>query len=130
MIEFITGLIVGGGLMFIIQFYLKIKKDRGKETYQRRGLLYRAYNITQLGQKLSQVEVCFEVFEIEKTDTKSKIKVVELTADKSEYNESNPEREKLKKMVDNSWVESSSIEWIEKPLSEKRSSKIDQILDR
>ena len=101
-----------------------------EKTYLRKGLYTQKYQVTQLGVKVREIEVDFEVAEIERTQTKSKVKVLDMVSTSADYNSASSQRDKLKSMVQNSWVNSSEIEWIEEDLSEKRNEKINKILNK
>ena len=107
--------------------YLNLKnKNNPFSKYSRRGILKRSYSITDsiTGKKTGDVEVLFEIGETERTDKKSKIKVIEFKTSNSEWSKDS----KIPNMVDNSWIDSSEIEWIELSNMDKRNDKIDNIL--
>lgn len=121
LIGFILGLPIG---------FIKWKKKSVPvvEKYSRRGLLQKSFSITdQITTRKSTVEATYEIGELESTDKLSKIEVLELKADQSEYNtEFNKKR--LTDMVDKTWVNSSDITWIT-TAADTRNKKIDQILN-
>ena len=129
---FICGFFTG----FIIRSIFFSSKNSGRKSgemeksYLRKGLYTQKYQITQLGVKVSEIDVNFEVGEIEKTKNKSKVKVLDMVSTSADYNSASSQRDKLKSMVQNSWVNSSEIEWIEEDLSEKRNEKINKILNK
>ena len=129
---FICGFFTG----FIIRplFFSSKRSDKKsanmEKTYLRKGLYTQKYQVTQLGVKVREIEVDFEVAEIERTQTKSKVKVLDMVSTSADYNSASGQRDKLKSMVENSWVNSSEIEWIEEDLSEKRNEKINKILNK
>ena len=129
---FICGFFTG----FIIRplFFSSKRSDKKsanmEKTYLRKGLYTQKYQVTQLGVKVREIEVDFEVAEIERTQTKSKVKVLDMVSTSADYNSASSQRDKLKSMVENSWVNSSEIEWIEEDLSEKRNEKINKILNK
>jgi len=129
---FICGFFTG----FIIRplFFSSKRSDKKsanmEKTYLRKGLYTQKYQVTQLGVKVREIEVDFEVAEIERTQTKSKVKVLDMVSTSADYNSASSQRDKLKSMVQNSWVNSSEIEWIEEDLSEKRNEKINKILNK
>ncbi len=129
---FICGLFTG----FIIRSIFFSSKNSGRKSgemeksYLRKGLYTQKYQITQLGVKVSEIDVNFEVGEIQKTKNKSKVKVLDMVSSSAEYNNASSQRDKLKSMVENSWIESNEVEWIEDDLSEKREEKINKILNK
>jgi hypothetical protein len=129
---FICGLFTG----FIIRSIFFSSKNSGRKSgemeksYLRKGLYTQKYQITQLGVKVSEIDVNFEVGEIEKTKNKSKVKVLDMVSSSAEYNNASSQRDKLKSMIENSWIESNEVEWIEDDLSEKREEKINKILNK
>ena len=84
-----------------------------EKSYLRKGLYTHSYSVTQNGIKVKTIDVQFEVAEVEKTPSKSKIKVLDLVASSAEYNNDSAEKNRLKSMIENSWIESKEIEWIE-----------------
>jgi hypothetical protein len=129
---FICGFFTG----FIIRSIFFSSKNSGRKSgemeksYLRKGLYTQKYQITQLGVKVSEIDVNFEVGEIQKTKNKSKVKVLDMVSSSAEYNNASSQRDKLKSMVENSWIESNEVEWIEDDLSEKREEKINKILNK
>ena len=127
--NFIIGLIVGFITCFIISStYNKKKKD--KEEYVtfpgRRGLYDREYTVTNSNKNF---ETRFEIYEIESTDTLSKVKVISVKSSLSEYNSNDSKYSALVSMIDNSWIPTADIQWItNRP--EERNNKIDKILNK
>lgn len=97
------------------------------EKYSRRGLLYKEFSVTDnmTGRK-STVECNFEIGELESTDTLSKVEVIFVQSNQSEYN-SDYNKKKLTDMVNNTWITSKDIHWIT-TTADVRNKKIDQIL--
>ena len=121
LIGFILGLPIG---------FIKWKKKSEPvvEKYSRRGLLQKNFSITsELTTRTKSVDVQYEIGELESTDKLSKIEVIGLKSDQSEYN-SEYNKKKLTDMVDKTWVNSSDITWITTD-SEIRNRKIDNILN-
>jgi hypothetical protein len=117
-------------LCFIFGFFIGKITENSKKVepqYLRRGISDKVYTLYRDGIKREDVHVQIEVGEIERTNTKSKIVSLNLIFDDSSHN-SYGNKEKIKSLMDNSWVESNSIEWIEDNLNDKRNQKIDQIL--
>ena len=139
---FVCGFFTG----FIIRslFFSSKRSDKKsanmEKTYLRKGLYTQKYQITQLGVKVSEIDVNFEVAEIDRLQylnllnycwgNKSKVKVLDMVSSSAEYNNASSQRDKLKSMVENSWIESNEVEWIEDDLSEKREEKINKILNK
>lgn len=121
--------ILFGAVLFIGGVFLGQSKSKMKKSdkFLRRGIINYSFEISQLNVKTGTVETQFEVGEIERTSTKSKIKVIDAKSSKNEFN-SGFEKEKIIRMIDNSWIESNSIEWIESALEDIRDEKINEIL--
>lgn len=116
---------VSGCILTSILF-LYVKK-RKKVTFLRRGLLQNSYSAYEGGSKESVV-ANLEVAEIESTEVKSKVKVLEISFNNSKYN-TTKWKEKIKTLVDNTWINTSDIEWINKSKSTERAEKLDKILN-
>jgi hypothetical protein len=98
------------------------------EKYSRRGLLEKSFSVTDaLTTRKSTVEVVCEIGELESTDKLSKIEVIEIKSNQSEYN-TDYNKKRLIDMVDKAWVISSEITWIT-TAADKRNKKIDEILN-
>lgn len=116
----LIGLILGVGSTCL---YF-ISKDKSKEIqFTRRGIWLNNYTCDG-----KSFEVQFELGELEKTPTKSKIKVISMVASQSKFNDDDDIRKKISDMVDNTWILENKIEWIEDDLATKRNDKIEQIL--
>ena len=121
----LIGLIIGLPIGFI---KWKKKPVPVVEKYSRRGLFEKSFSVTDaLTTRKSTVEVVCEIGELESTDRLSKIEVIELKADQSEYN-SEYNKKRLTDMVDKTWVNSDDITWIT-TAADKRNKKIDEILN-
>jgi len=121
LIGFILGLPIG---------FIKWKKKSTPvvEKYSRRGLLQKNFSVTDnITTRKNTVDVQYEIGELESTDKLSKIEVIELKADQSEYN-SEYNKKRLLEMVDKTWVSSDDITWIT-TAADKRNKKIDEILN-
>jgi hypothetical protein len=121
LIGFILGLPIG---------FIKWKKKPVKvvEKYSRRGLLEKSFSVTDaLTTRKSTVEVVCEIGELESTDKLSKIEVIEIKSNQSEYN-TDYNKKRLTDMVDKTWVSSDDITWIT-TAADKRNKKIDEILN-
>ena len=128
-ITFICGLFIGY-LLHIV--YLRFKKRDKKspnleKTYLRKGLYTNEYSVTQGGIVVKDIMVNFELGEVERSATKSKVKVLNLKCSNSEYNNSY-QKDKIKSMIEDSWIDSKEIDWIEQDLAQVREEKINQIL--
>ena len=121
LIGFILGLPIG---------FIKWKKKSTPvvEKYSRRGLLQKNFSVTDnLTNRKNSVDVQYEIGELESTDKLSKIEVIVLKADQSEYN-SEYNKKRLLEMVDKTWVSSDDITWIT-TAADKRNKKIEEILN-
>jgi hypothetical protein len=117
------GLILGVGSTSLY-FLSNSKGKKVKEKFLRRGIFTNTY--TTVGGKSFDVQ--FELGELEKTSARSKVEVVSLVADQSEFN-TDLTRDRIKGMLNNTWIHSDKIEWIEDDLSKRRNDKIEQILN-
>jgi hypothetical protein len=127
---FILGIITG---IFFLKIYQSIKKPnktkKQQSKYLRRGLYINSYNINTAGVKTGSVDVQFEVGELEKTSNRSKVEVINLSTSSATYNKEGDDRDRIKSMINNSWVNSNEIEWIEDDLSQKRDEKLNELLN-
>jgi hypothetical protein len=115
----------------VIGFFIgRTRSDKKviEEKYTRRGLYKNEYSISRGGEPAGTVDVTFEVGELEYTDTLSKVEVISVKTNRSEYNNDKDEQKKMATMIDDSWIESSSINWIT-TVVQKRNEKIDKILN-
>ena len=121
----LIGLIIGLPIGFI---KWKKKPVPVVEKYSRRGLFEKSFSVTDaLTTRKSTVEVVCEIGELESTDRLSKIEVIEIKSNQSEYN-TDYNKKRLTDMVDKTWVNSSDITWIT-TAADKRNKKIDEILN-
>ena len=124
-VGFITGII-------FLKIYQSVKTNKTKtkrSKYLRRGLYTNSYSISQNGSKTGEVTVQFEVGELEKTPGMSKVEVINLSTSNAAYNKEGADRDRMKSMVDNLWLDSSQIEWIEDPIQKMREEKLNEILN-
>lgn len=118
----LIGLILGVGSTCL--YFLSNSKDKKvKDKFLRRGILTSSYTTVD-GRSFS---VQFELGELEKTSARSKVEVISMTADQSEFN-TDLTKKRIHGMVDNTWIKSEGIEWIEDDVAKKRNDKIEQIL--
>jgi hypothetical protein len=73
---------------------------------KRRGIIDRTY--TQGGESF---DAQLEVGEVDRTDTKSKIIVIDMVIDRTKFSD-NRTRGHIKTLINNMWMESKDIEWI------------------
>jgi hypothetical protein len=121
LIGFILGLPIG---------FIKWKKKTIPvvEKYIRRGILNKEFAINDnTNGKKSIVYVQYEIGELESTDKLSKVEVIVLTPNQSEYL-TDFYRKKFTDLIDKSWIESTNINWIT-TTADVRNKKIDQILN-
>ena len=128
-IFFFVGFITGIFFLKIYQSVKKNKKTTKKSKYSRRGLYTNSYTTSQNGHKTGEVTVQFEVGELEKTPGMSKVEVINLSTSSAAYNKEGDDRDKIKSMVHNLWIDSSQIEWIEDPIQKMREEKLNEILN-
>lgn len=118
----LVGLILGMG--FTCLYFLSNSKDtKVKEKFLRRGIWTNTY--TTVAGKSFHVQ--FELGELEKTSVRSKVEIISMTADQSEFN-TDLTKKRIGDMVNNTWINSEGIEWIEDDLAKKRNDKIEEIL--
>lgn len=102
-IYFLVGLIIGFLIGFII--FKNSKPKIIKDKYLRRGLYIKTYSSMGVLSPKEDIEVSFEIGEIESTGDISKVEVIYLIADKSKFN-TKEFKEKIIYMVNNSWINS------------------------
>ena len=125
MLYFTVGLILGTVITTICLLFIGPLVFKKKNDGKRKGLYEQTFQTPQ-GDK---IDVQYEIIEIERSDKKSKIKVVSLISNKNVYNKQGLEQNSLISMVNNSWVNSNNIEWIIKPIVDQRDDKINKILN-
>ena len=103
---------------------LYVKRIQTKKKYLRRGIYDHTFEISNSFEKIS---VQFEVGELERTGDKSKIEVIGVTPNQSEYS-TEKYKNKMIDLINHTWIVSSSFDWIEDDISEKRNQKIDQLI--
>lgn len=120
-----------GGILFtffVMFIWISIdelkNKDKKLQKFSRRGICQRNY--TTFGGDAFFVE--YEVGEIEKTSTKSKLKVINSISSMSIHNSSDIKKNELNAYLNDAWVLSSDIEWIEESLEDKRDEKLTKLL--
>ena len=89
----------------------------------RKGLIERSYT---LGTESFSVD--FEIGEIERSQTKSKVIVLSIVASNSGINSNSNTMNNLKKFIDNTWISHNLIEWLIEDASVNRNKKINEIL--
>jgi hypothetical protein len=122
------GILIGFILGLPIGFIKWNKKPPVVEKYSRRGLLQKSFSVTDnLTNRKSTVDAMYEIGELESTDKLSKVEVIDLKSDQSEYNTEH-NKKRLIDMIDKSWISSDDITWIT-TAADKRNKKIDEILN-
>lgn len=123
------GILIGFILGLPIGFFKWEKKTAPVvEKYSRRGLLEKSFSVTDnLTNRKSTVDVMYEIGELESTDKLSKIEVIEIKSNQSEYNTEH-NKKRLTDMVDKTWIDSDDITWIT-TAADMRNKKIDEILN-
>jgi hypothetical protein len=106
---------------------LHFKKTSQKNKYLRRGIYDHTFEATGFAGNKTKVGVQFEVGELERTENKSKIEVIRVTPDTTEYSTEHYKK-KMTDLINHSWIVSTSFDWIEDDVTEKRNQKIDQLL--
>lgn len=126
MLGFIIGLIVG--LIPSIIYFIKNRKSETTppvEKYLRRGIYNLSFNVTR-GDWIAVADIQYEVGEVESTDDMSKVEVISLISNQGRLNTPD-EKKTFANQINNSWVNSSEIKWINTRTSD-RNRKIDEIL--
>jgi hypothetical protein len=101
------------------KWYVNSKKP---EVLKRRGVIFgRSYTNASKG----QYSVDIEIEEIESTSKQTKVRVLNISFFDSSFTS---QKNNLIQMTNNSWVDTSEIEWIQDSIEEKRDKKIDEIL--
>ena len=124
----IIGFFLGSGSVLGIGVFALRKKE--KDTKGRRGLIRYSYTSrdSMLGYGVKKYIATYEVIEVERTDVKSKVKVLDVKSSDPSANQSGADRTYLISYMDNTWRESSEIEWIQKPIDEQRDEKLNELL--
>ena len=123
---FISGCIVTIGILSIKR---KIKKSKSTEPiYLRKGLHRRSFTVTTILGEKSSMDVEFEVGEIESSSKKSKIKILKTWIAQSQH-DNDDHREKIKSMVDETWVNKNDVEWLDRTIDVEREEKLKKILN-
>lgn len=112
-----------GCLITSIIFYIRSNTDKN---YIRKGLYKRSFTVTNILGEKSQMDVEFEVAEIESSSKKSKIKILNTWISQSKHDS---HREKIKSMVDETWIDKNDVEWLEKSIDVEREEKLKKILN-
>jgi hypothetical protein len=119
----ISGFFIGLGVTLYFKKFISTQKPK----YLRRGIYNHTFEVTDTFGHKSDIHVQFEVGEIERTVNNSKIEVINIVPNTTVYSTESYKR-KMIGLVNHTWVDSSSFDWIEDDMSEKRNKKIDQIL--
>ena len=123
----IIGFFLGSGSVLGIGVFALRKKE--KETKGRRGLIRYSYTSKDIyGLTKGKYIATYEVIEVERTDVKSKVKVLDVKSSDPSANQSGSDRTYLISYMNNTWQESSEIEWIQKPIDEQRDEKLNELL--
>jgi hypothetical protein len=94
----------------------------------RRGIFTKNLQAEDKLGNVTHITCEIEVEEIESTDTKSKIKILSIISDRSQYNTQGYKKE-IMNMVNKTWILSNNIEWINNSKSSIRANKINEILN-
>jgi len=125
MILYILAMIMG--FFLGCGFTLYVKRIPTKKKYLRRGIYDHTFEASNSFGKSEKISAQFEVGELERTGDKSKIEVIRVTPNQSEYS-TEKYKNKMIDLINHTWIVSSSFDWIEDDISEKRNQKIDQLL--
>jgi hypothetical protein len=123
----IIGFFLGSGSVLGIGVFALRKNE--KDTKGRRGLIRYSYTSRDsYGITKGKYIATYEVIEVERTDVKSKVKVLDVKSSDPSANQSGSDRTYLISYMNNTWQESSEIEWIQKPIDEQRDEKLNELL--
>jgi len=123
----IIGFFLGSGSVLGIGVFALRKKE--KETKGRRGLMRYSYTSKDIyGLTKGKYIATYEVIEVERTDVKSKVKVLDVKSSDPSANQSGADRTYLISYMNNTWQDSDGIEWIQKPIDEQRDEKLNELL--
>lgn len=113
----------------ILSSKIKANELKNSKTYLRRGIWENEYYVSPQGLTVNKEDfiVQFELGEVESTGVKSKVEVISMSVRKSQFN-TDSTFDKIKGMVNGTWMLSSEIEWIDDKAKE-RNSRIDDILN-
>jgi hypothetical protein len=121
------GILIGLILQLPIGFIKWKKKTVVDEKYIRRGILQKEFTSTDVSGRKNSISVQYEIGELESTDKLSKVEVIVLTPNQSEYL-TDFYKKKFTELIDKSWIDSKDINWIT-TASDVRNKKIDEILN-
>lgn len=120
----VVSFILGFGVSNLVRTNSKTVTN-SKTPAGRRGLHSTKLTVSGKG----EVDVLYEIREIDSTTNKSKIKVESYSCSRASFNgKESIYYTDIINLKDNSWIDHSEIEWIDNT-SENRSRKIDQILN-
>lgn len=112
-----------GIILGMLYFRQEKKKNRRTGIYQHNLI---SHPTNDFG-KTENISVQAEIEEIGHTETKSKIKIISLCIDQSKYS-TDSYKKRILSMINNQWVSSSDIEWIEETKNDIRDQKLKEIL--
>lgn len=123
---FISGCIVTIGILSIKR---KTKKSKPTEPiYSRKGLHRRSFTVTNVLGEKSTMDVEFEIGEVESSSKKSKVKILATWISQSQHDNAD-NRAKIKSMVDETWIDKSDVEWLDRSIDDEREEKLKKILN-
>lgn len=116
------GIIIGFSISYIFNKY---SKPNTIIIPKRRGLVSRPYVMGSKSDHPTNFTVEYEVEEIERTSTRSKIKILDMVCSKDIDKEQSI---RLQKMFNNSWLITTDVEWLESSIEDVRNDKINKLL--
>jgi hypothetical protein len=95
----------------------------------RKGLMERSLSSTDRDSKRkTNIDVVYEVYEIERSKDKSKIGILEIQVNQSEYS-TDSYKEMMKNLYENSWIDSKDVEWLDEAPELVRDEKLNDLLN-
>ena len=123
----IIGFFLGAGSILSIGVIANNKSESKRKG--RRGLIRYSYATKSIhGFTMGKYIATYEVIEVERTDVKSKVKVLDVKSSDPSANQSGADRTYLISYMNNTWQDSDGIEWIQKPINEQRDEKLSELL--
>lgn len=116
----IIWILIGFIFGYAISTIISSRKERNRVKKEKESLNIKRGIITIKDSYYTHV-IQFE--EIERTSTKSKIRITDYKTDQTYGND-------IKSRYDGSWVETSKIDWIEKPIDERRDEKLEYLINK
>lgn len=121
----IFGFLLGFSIPFIYSYFKDKINSKKEPKFLRRGIFTSICTLTRNLEK-SDITIQYELGEVERTKDKSKVNVINFTVINS--TEAKDMDNKIKALIENSWILSTEIEWIEDDITTQRDKKLQEIL--